>query len=167
MSATMLLSIVANVRRALTRVVYARAVLLALGVALSAWLVVDGVRLARDGASIGQDPRAGMAFGLALVGAMLVSGILAGRRARGISDVRAALWIEERDDDARPASFALVTLIFLMLGLLEVGMTRDKLAAMANRTAGRVIIEAATESAAKFRRYMLVRALMSVLTGET
>jgi len=63
--------------------------------------------------------------------------------------------------------FALVTLIFLMLGLLEVGMTRDKLAVMANRTAGRVIIEAATESAAKFRRYMLVRALMSVLTGLT
>ena len=111
MSATMLLSIVANVRRALTRVVYARAVLLALGVALSAWLVVNGVRLARGGASIGQDPRAGMAFGLALVGAMLVSGILAGRRARGISDVRAALWIEERDGDARPASFALVTLV--------------------------------------------------------
>ena len=111
MSATMLLSIVANVRRALTRVVYARAVLLALGVALSAWLVVTGVRLARGGASIGQDPRAGMAFGLALVGAMLVSGILAGRRARGISDVRAALWIEERDGDARPASFALVTLV--------------------------------------------------------
>jgi len=111
MSETMLLSIVANVRRVLTRVVYARAVLLALGVALSAWLVVDGVRLARGGASIGQDPRAGMAFGLALVGAMLVSGILAGRRAFGISDVRAALWIEERDDDARPASFALVTLV--------------------------------------------------------
>ena len=111
MSATMLLSIVANVRRALTRVVYARAVLLALGVALSAWMVVDGVRLARGGASIGQDPRAGMAFGLALVGAMLVSGILAGRRAFGISDVRAALWIEERDGDARPASFALVTLV--------------------------------------------------------
>jgi hypothetical protein len=111
MSETMLLSIVANVRRALTRVVYARAVLLALGVALSAWLVVDGVRLARGGASIGQDPRAGMAFGLALVGVMLVSGILAGRRAFGISDVRAALWIEERDGDARPASFALVTLV--------------------------------------------------------
>ncbi len=117
MSATMLLSIVANVRRALTRVVYARAVLLALGVALSAWLVVNGVRLARGGASIGQDPRAGMAFGLALVGAMLVSGILAGRRARGISDVRAALWIEERDGDARPASFALVTLVEAFVGL--------------------------------------------------
>ena len=48
MSETMLLSIVANVRRALTRVVYARAVLLALGVALSAWLVVDGV-VSEDG----------------------------------------------------------------------------------------------------------------------
>lgn len=117
MSATMLLSIVANVRRALTRVVYARAVLLALGVALSAWLVIDGVRLARGGAPIGQDPRAGMAFGLALVGAMLVSGILAGRRAFGISDVRAALWIEERDGDARPASFALVTLVEAFVGL--------------------------------------------------
>ena len=117
MSETMLLSIVANVRRALTRVVYARAVLLALGVALSAWLVVDGVRLARGGAPIGQGPRAGMAFVLALVAAMLVSGILAGRRARGISDVRAALWIEERDGDARPASFALVTLVEALVGL--------------------------------------------------
>ena len=117
MSETMLLSIVANVRRALTRVVYARAVLLGLGVALSAWLVVDGVRLARGGAPLGQDPRAGMVFVLALVAAMLVSGILAGRRALGISDVRAALWIEERDGDARPASFALVTLVEAFVGL--------------------------------------------------
>jgi len=63
--------------------------------------------------------------------------------------------------------FAFVTFIFLMLGLLEVGMTREKLAAMADPTARRVIIEAATQSAAKFRRYMLVRALMSMLTGLT
>jgi hypothetical protein len=111
MSETTLLSVVASVRRALSRLVYARAVLLALGVALSAWLVVDGVRLVRDGAPIATGPRAGMAFGIVLVAAMLVSWMLARRRARGIDDVRAALWIEERDGGARPASFALVTLV--------------------------------------------------------
>ena len=48
---------------------------------------------------------------------MLVSWMVAHRRARGISDVRAALWIEERDADARPASFALVTLVEALVGL--------------------------------------------------
>ena len=117
MSPTTLLSIVASVRRALTRVVYARAIVLALGVALSVWLVVDGVRVARGGAPLGQGPRAGMAFVIALIAAMVVGWLLARRRARGISDVRAALWIEERDGDSRPASFALVTLVEALVGL--------------------------------------------------
>ncbi|WP_396219463.1 hypothetical protein [Gemmatimonas sp.] len=116
MSETTLLSIVANVRRALTRLLYARAAVLALGVALSAWLLIDGARAARGGAPIAAGPRAGMAFVIVLAAAMLVSWMLAHRRARGITDVRAALWIEERDGDARPASFALVTLVEALVG---------------------------------------------------
>jgi predicted PurR-regulated permease PerM len=61
--------------------------------------------------------------------------------------------------------FFFVTFIFLMLGLLEVELTYRKLSAMHSRTTGRILIEGATESAAKFRRYMLVRTWMSVLTG--
>ena len=116
MSETTLLSIVANVRRALTRLLYARAAVRALGVALSAWLLIDGVRTARGGAPIAAGPRAGMAFVIVLAAAMLVSWMLARRRARGITDVRAALWIEERDGDARPASFALITLVEALVG---------------------------------------------------
>ena len=116
MSETTLLSIVANVRRALTRLLYARAAVRALGVALSAWLLIDGVRAARGGAPIAAGPRAGMAFVIVLAAAMLVSWMLARRRARGITDVRAALWIEERDGDARPASFALITLVEALVG---------------------------------------------------
>lgn len=62
-------------------------------------------------------------------------------------------------------SFALVTFIFLMLGLLEVDTSRDKFAALRDRDAGQLILRAGTETAAKFRRYMLVRTLMSVMTG--
>jgi hypothetical protein len=117
MSETTLPSMVVGVRRALTRLVYARATLLALGVALSAWLLIDGVRLARGGGPIVTGPRAATAFAIALAAALLVSWLLARRRARGITDVRAALWIEERDADARPASFALVTLVEALVGL--------------------------------------------------
>ncbi len=62
-------------------------------------------------------------------------------------------------------SFGFVTFIFLMLGLLEVDMSRDKLASLTNGAGGQMVIRAATETAAKLRRYMLVRTLMSVLTG--
>jgi AI-2 transport protein TqsA len=62
-------------------------------------------------------------------------------------------------------SFALVAFIFLMLGLLEVDTYRDKFAAMTDRSAGQLMLRAGTITAAKFRRYMLVRTLMSVMTG--
>jgi AI-2 transport protein TqsA len=62
-------------------------------------------------------------------------------------------------------SFAVITFIFLMLGLLEVDMTSAKFSRMANRTAGRILLGGATDAAARFRRYMLVRTLMSVMTG--
>jgi predicted PurR-regulated permease PerM len=61
-------------------------------------------------------------------------------------------------------SFGFVVFIFLMLGLLEVDLSHGKLAALPHQT-GQTIIRAATETAAKLRRYMLVRTLMSILTG--
>ena len=62
-------------------------------------------------------------------------------------------------------SFATVAFIFLMLGLLEVDTTRDKFIRLAESGMGRVIVPASTEMAEKFRRYMMVRSLMSVMTG--
>jgi AI-2 transport protein TqsA len=62
-------------------------------------------------------------------------------------------------------SFILVAFIFLMLGLLEVDAYRDKLAGLANREVGQIFLRAGRETAAKLRRYMLVRTLMSVVTG--
>ena len=62
-------------------------------------------------------------------------------------------------------TFALVTLIFLLLGLLEVDTARKKLAALSNREVGQSLLQAGETIAAKFRRYMLVRTAMSVITG--
>lgn len=61
--------------------------------------------------------------------------------------------------------FFVVTLIFLMLGLLEVEMTHRKLLALANGNTGRILVEAITQAAVKFRRYILIRTGMSMLTG--
>jgi AI-2 transport protein TqsA len=63
------------------------------------------------------------------------------------------------------ASFVLVAFIFLLLGLLEVDTYRDKFAGLTNRAAGQVVLRAGTATAAEFRRYMLVRTLMSIMTG--
>ncbi len=116
MSETTLLSVVRGVRRVLTRVVFARATLLALGIVFSAWLVADGVGLARGGAPLGTERRAILAFAVALGVALAVGGVLAVRRTRGITDVRAALWLEERGAGVGTASFALVTLVEALIG---------------------------------------------------
>ena len=55
-------------------------------------------------------------------------------------------------------SFTLVTLVFIILGLLEVDVARRKLE-------GRPLLEAFRAIAGKFQRFMLVRTLMSVSTG--
>ena len=111
------LPVVAGVRRALTRVVYLRATLLACGLALSAWIMFEGVRLARGGGPIVAARSTGMAIALALVVTLLASWVLAGYRVRRITDLRAALWIEERAADAPMVSFALVTLVEAFVGL--------------------------------------------------
>lgn len=60
--------------------------------------------------------------------------------------------------------FLVVTLIFVMLGLLEVDIVRAKLLSEAGET-GRKLVRASAATAAKFRTYMMVRTVMSVLTG--
>ncbi len=113
MSATTLVAAVSGVRRALVRVAYARATLLALGVALSGWLIISGLQSATGRAPVG----AGEVLVVLLIVAVLIARVLVRYRVREISEVRAALWIEERAADARPANFALVTLVEAVVGL--------------------------------------------------
>jgi AI-2 transport protein TqsA len=63
------------------------------------------------------------------------------------------------------ASFWLVVFVYVMLGLLEVDDADRKVRAMENREAARVLRDGTAATAAKFRRYMLVRTLMSLITG--
>jgi AI-2 transport protein TqsA len=62
-------------------------------------------------------------------------------------------------------SFWLIALVYIMLGLLEVDDVRRKVQALKNRDAARILIDAAAATAVKFRKYMLVRTQMSVVTG--
>lgn len=62
-------------------------------------------------------------------------------------------------------TFWLVVLVYVILGLLEVDGTARKIGALPNRDAARVLLAGGAETAQKFRRYMVVRTLMSLLTG--
>jgi AI-2 transport protein TqsA len=62
-------------------------------------------------------------------------------------------------------SFWLIALVYVVLGLLEVDDMRRKVAALDNREAARVLLEGSAATAAKFRKYMLVRTQMSIITG--
>jgi predicted PurR-regulated permease PerM len=53
-------------------------------------------------------------------------------------------------------TFSIVVLIYLMLGLLEVDAAAGKLRALKNAELGRILWAAGAETAAKYRRYMLV-----------
>jgi len=61
--------------------------------------------------------------------------------------------------------FWIVTLTYVILGLLEVEEMRGRIARLGNREASRILLTASRTTAALFRRYMVVRTLMSVLTG--
>jgi len=59
------------------------------------------------------------------------------------------------------ASFVVIAVVFVILGLLEVDSTRQKLV-----RAGKVeLVAACRAAAAKFQRYMVIRAVMSLATG--
>jgi AI-2 transport protein TqsA len=62
-------------------------------------------------------------------------------------------------------TFSLVMLIYVMLGLLEVDDIGARLRAPSAGEFGRVALAGGAATAAKLRRYMWVRTLMSVLTG--
>ena len=62
-------------------------------------------------------------------------------------------------------SFLVVVLIYVILGLLEVDDVARKLGTLEGREIGRVLLVGSIKTAAKLRRFMLVRTLMSALTG--
>ena len=61
--------------------------------------------------------------------------------------------------------FWLIVLVYVILGLLEVDDMAQKLRAMPNQAAARLLLDGCATTAAKFRRYMLIRTLMSAATG--
>jgi predicted PurR-regulated permease PerM len=62
-------------------------------------------------------------------------------------------------------SFSLVVLVYVVLGLMEAGDAARRLARMRDHRIGRVLLDGGARTAMKFRRYMLVRTLMSAITG--
>jgi predicted PurR-regulated permease PerM len=62
-------------------------------------------------------------------------------------------------------SFSIVTLVFVILGLLELEAFGRRLRQIGEGDVGAVAIDTATEIAARLQTYMLVRFAMSVLTG--
>lgn len=62
-------------------------------------------------------------------------------------------------------SFTLVVLIYVILGLLEVDNSGRRLRSAETPELGTILLKGVARAAQKLRRYMLVRSLMSVLTG--
>jgi predicted PurR-regulated permease PerM len=62
-------------------------------------------------------------------------------------------------------SFWLIALLYVALGLLEIDDMRGKLESLGNREAARALLDGAAATAAKFRKYLLVRTQMSAVTG--
>jgi len=61
--------------------------------------------------------------------------------------------------------FWLVVLVYVILGLVEVEDIGRRIQTMENGEASRVLLEGSMATAAKFRIYLLVRTVMSVITG--
>ena len=64
-------------------------------------------------------------------------------------------------------SFWLVVAVYVTLGLLEVQTVGEKIRALMSADAARIMIEGSGATARRFRRYMMIRTLMSVATGAT
>jgi AI-2 transport protein TqsA len=62
-------------------------------------------------------------------------------------------------------TFVVIAFVFTALGLLEVDIAGKNIETLRNKEAARTILQASTEIADKFQKYMLVRTAMSVLTG--
>jgi AI-2 transport protein TqsA len=62
-------------------------------------------------------------------------------------------------------SFVIITFVFTVLGLLEVDIAKRNVERLESKEIARSLLQAGTDIAAKFQTYMLVRSVMSVLTG--
>lgn len=62
-------------------------------------------------------------------------------------------------------SFVVIAFVFTALGLLEVGVVRRNIEGLKSKEIGRSLLRAGEDIATKFQKYMLVRSVMSVLTG--
>ena len=62
-------------------------------------------------------------------------------------------------------SFTIITFVFTVLGLLEVDVARTNIESLRNRETAHTILQSSERIADKFQKYMLVRSIMSVLTG--
>jgi predicted PurR-regulated permease PerM len=62
-------------------------------------------------------------------------------------------------------SFWLIALLYVVLGLLEIDDIRWKIEALDNPDIARVLLDGSAATAAKFRKYLLVRTQMSAITG--
>jgi AI-2 transport protein TqsA len=62
-------------------------------------------------------------------------------------------------------TFVVIAFVFTALGLLEIDIAGKNIESLRNKEAARTILQASTQIADKFQRYMLVRSAMSVLTG--
>lgn len=62
-------------------------------------------------------------------------------------------------------TFWLVVFVYVILGLLEVDDAARKIKGLRNQTVAGVMLRGSALTAAKLRKYMLVRTLMSIMTG--
>ena len=62
-------------------------------------------------------------------------------------------------------SFWIVVLIYVLLGLLEVGPMARRIPSIVGSEAARILIVGGNRTAAKLRRYLMIRTIMSVATG--
>ena len=62
-------------------------------------------------------------------------------------------------------SFVVVVMIYVVLGLLEVDIAAERLRRMTDTEFGQVVLRGCAATAVKFRRYLVVRSLMSIITG--
>ncbi|MCW3473483.1 AI-2E family transporter [Limobrevibacterium gyesilva] len=77
--------------------------------------------------------------------------------------MRAAQEITGRVNTA--TSFWLVVLVYVLIGLAEVDDMARRIRAIESPIDARVLMDGATQTAIKLRKYMLVRTVMSVITG--
>ena len=62
-------------------------------------------------------------------------------------------------------SFSLVVLIYVIIGLLEVEPAIERLKRMTNQRVGHILLVGGARVAMRYRRYLAVRTVMSVVTG--